>query len=603
MEARGLVKGLAGGIAFGVSSGAFSSAFNPARKKYNGSKSFSVAAQETGLSGFDFNADGTQITLTGSSSDSAKTYTGTTWADLSGATYDAAKSSSYGSGSTNPTGNIFLASGTKICMTSRLNDSFATYTLTTPYNPGAKAYQAGQSASVSAQQGDPTGLGITQDGMFMAMVGANNIIYGYDLSSANNPGTRTYNAAKNFNMTAFCGLAESVRFINNDTAIIVADSTNKMIHYIELATAGNPATGTYSADKSLYVGNVISSPTDAAFDPTGTYMYVAGNATSKVHFFGPAIDLSENLGVLFLGDSLLNDLFTTPGEATLVAALDDEYAYVDIYDMAIGGTALYTSGGTAALVDSDTMTISTAYTAQVGTILVPEIAQMVCLSIGTNGNAATGSDPDTYFEALDVVLADLRSRFANLQKVLILGWNRHTGVTDAQWQAARVTKIIELTHDPLITRGPELYDLATDDVEDIHPNATGYGVLAGRLTARILAALGKTAGAGTVGPEVTSVTYSGSTVTAYITHDGGSSLTGTEYANFKVFDDGVAATISGVTVNTDNLVFTLSAPIASASVVEFWPVWGRGAWTEANIIRDNNGLPIVTTAALSASEV
>jgi hypothetical protein len=576
--------------------------FNPARMKYNGSKSLSIAAQETGPSGLAFNTAGTRMMISGTVGDDIYPYDSITWADLSTGAYNVTDKDDLAN---NPTGLRYNSDGTRMFVY-QSSTAIEGYN-STAFIPVSNTYVAGYRLAT-------TGTGITygraicfsDDGLILVTAGdGSNKIHYYDCTSAFDPNPATRNAAKEYDVTAVMGASRSIadiHFLDSGKVMQVLDQTGAKLYTFNLSTAYNPATAVHDAAKLLDLSGVDTAPVSFEWDPTGTYLYVAGAQHDRVHFFGPSIDLSQNLGVIFLGDSLINDMRTTPGDATIEAVLDNSYKYVDIYGMALGGTALYTADGSGALVNSTTMALSSTYMTWTANILLPEIVQAVVLSIGTNGWSATGSDPTTYFQAFNLVLNDLKNRLPNLQKIIVHGWNRHTGVTDAGWQLARDTKMLELTHDPLIIRGPELYDLNSIDAQKIHPSSAGYSTLGTRLSNRILGVLGKMSAVGTVGPQVTSVTYSGTTVTAQITHDGGTSLTGTEFANFRIEDDGVAATITGVVVNANNLVFTVSSTIAPGSVVKFWPVWGKGSWTEANIIRDNNGLPIITTAPLIASE-
>jgi len=114
--------------------------------------------------------------------------------------------------------------------------------------------------------------------------------------------------------------------------------------------------------------------------------------------------------------------------------------------------------------------------------------------------------------------------------------------------------------------------------------------------------MGKRSTVGTLGPIITSAQYNGDTVTATFEKDGGSDLSGSEVDQFRIEDDGVAVTISSLSIDNsaNTITFTLSASITAGSTVQLWANYGRGAnTTTANLVKDANGLPLRSVKELS----
>jgi hypothetical protein len=106
---------------------------------------------------------------------------------------------------------------------------------------------------------------------------------------------------------------------------------------------------------------------------------------------------------------------------------------------------------------------------------------------------------------------------------------------------------------------------------------------------------------GTVGAQVSSLSGSGTTYTATVTHDAGTSLSapnGDPKAMFRFEDSGGVKTISSITVNADSLTIALSTSSTGSGETLYI---GYGAMsglsqTDAEVVIDNatNPLPLRT---------
>jgi len=202
-------------------------------------------------------------------------------------------------------------------------------------------------------------------------------------------------------------------------------------------------------------------------------------------------------------------------------------------------------------------------------------------------------------DALQAGFVDLYTKNPDI-KIGVILTGRYSLADDAAVQAVREAQL------ELIAALDYVY-LAGDPwgealLDGVHYTAAGYtniGDKAGKLTA---AEFGKRSSAGLVGPVIASATYSGDTVTATVTLDNGSAISGSETGQFRITDDGVAATISSVAVSGTTITFTLSAAIEVGSTVKLWTNYGIGTGvTPANLVKDANGNLLQTTVELAVS--
>lgn len=419
-------------------------------------------------------------------------------------------------------------------------------------------------------------------------------------------------ASRNTDLEINLGFVCRGIFIEADyKSMMFLDDTNDRLSVYILGTAKNPSTGAEDTAKRRSISTISTNARAMYVPPDKKQIYLGTNdsGAERIHVLKKK-SLATDLGVVYLGDSLINTLVdTSTNTDDTNEDLGVYYDNITLEDVAIGGIALTLPGGvsgaTDAMMDSDDSSFTTDYTGRINGIDDFKNVQVVCYSFGTNAVTVTADDQATYLRDLEVMIDDLKDTFPNLRAVIPLGWNRHTGRTDAQWQAARETKMLEFDIDPIIKRGAELYDIASDEQEKIHPSVANEPVYNARLNNRILAELGQISSVGTIGAEATSGTFTdgSANVTIQVTHDGGTSLSGTETANFHFEVNGSPATISSMVVNADNIVFTLSAALSSGDVVKFWPVWGNGDWVVADLVKDNNGLPLIQTKALTVAEI
>lgn len=129
--------------------------------------SFSVASQETNPYGLAFNTDGTKMFIVGESSNSVYEYTLSTGFDVSTASYS--QGFSVSAQETQPRGITFNSDGTKMFIVGRSGDDVNQYTLSTGFNVSTAVYL--QTFSVASQESGPTGITFNTDGTKMFVSG------------------------------------------------------------------------------------------------------------------------------------------------------------------------------------------------------------------------------------------------------------------------------------------------------------------------------------------------------------------------------------------------------------------------------------------------
>ena len=133
------------------------------------SKSFSITAQETNPQEVFFKSDGTKFYIVGSTNNTVYQYSCSTAWDVSTASYDS-KSFSVVAQDTAVTGLFFKDDGTKFYIVGNTNDSIYQYSCSTAWDVSTASY-AGVSFSVNAQENAPVSISFKSDGTKLYMFG------------------------------------------------------------------------------------------------------------------------------------------------------------------------------------------------------------------------------------------------------------------------------------------------------------------------------------------------------------------------------------------------------------------------------------------------
>lgn len=224
---------------------------------------------------------------------------------------------------------------------------------------------------------------------------------------------------------------------------------------------------------------------------------------------------------------------------------------------------------------------------------------MATIWLGSEGD--TGQDENDFYDALDYMFHTMRDYTNADHKIFVTipGTFTAGGFDNHQRQRNAILRIINDLD--FVCFGAEAFDIPLADSQHYTPE--GQVILHARLANRIAAVMGKRSESGTLGPIITSASYSGNIVTAHVTLDGAAGISGSETEQFYIEDDGTAATISSLSIAGSVMTLTLSSPIASGSDVKLWCNYGRGASiTQANLIKDSNGMVMRSIANMPVSE-
>jgi hypothetical protein len=260
--------------------------------------SFSVSAQDTTPTGIAFNTDGTKMFIVGGSGGDVNEYTLSTGFDVSTASFvDAFVVSAQDSA---PWGIAFNTAGTKMFIVGTTGDAVYEYTLSTGFDVSTASFT--DSFSISAQEVNPTGIAFNTDGTKMFICGST----GDDVNEYTIPltlalGTGSFTSADvgktiEANSGAFVLTATSGAFVQTTAPTSynqVASGDWDMYGVVYNAVDGDLElsgtrvnvfdVSTASFVDSFSVAAQETIPFGIAFNPTGTKMFIIGDAGQDVN--------------------------------------------------------------------------------------------------------------------------------------------------------------------------------------------------------------------------------------------------------------------------------------------------------------------------------
>jgi len=245
------------------------------------SASFSVATsnQETVPIGLAFKPDGVSMFMIGNDNDTVYQYTLSTAWDLSTASY-ASKSFSIATQETSVSGLAFKPDGTIFYVCGSGTDDVFQYTLSTAWDISTASY-ASKSFSFNTQDTAVTGVGFNDDGTKMYMSGSiNDTIFQYTLSTAWDVSTASY-ASKSFDASALDGNPRQLNFSPTGDKLWFSGLSSSYVHELDLSTDFDISTASYNN-----IGYDVSSqgtlPTAQFFKPDGSKMYVVNVSNDTI---------------------------------------------------------------------------------------------------------------------------------------------------------------------------------------------------------------------------------------------------------------------------------------------------------------------------------
>ena len=277
--------------------------------------SLGITAQDTSAADIYVSSDGLNLYFAGNSADSVHQYTMSTAWTLSTATFT--RSFSISAKETTITGLFFKSDGTKMFITGSASDSVHEYALSTAWNISTATFTS--TFSVSAKATAPASISFSEDGLrFFILNGT--VIHAYTMSTAWTISTSTFEKTSTDLDPSAVGYVFTGLFISNDGHLFLTDtSTPAILSFVigalyegaretnindifidpngtYLYTCG--ATGndvfqytfstaldfsTISYTRSFDIGTEEGSVTALQFSSDGTKMFIIGTAVDKIH--------------------------------------------------------------------------------------------------------------------------------------------------------------------------------------------------------------------------------------------------------------------------------------------------------------------------------
>ncbi len=321
------------------------------------------------------------------------------------------------------------------------------------------------------------------------------------------------------------------------------------------------------------------------------------------------------------GSKLTSD-YSGAGETALKAALSSYYSTVTVVNAAVPSSAVderanegfgywwdVTGAGSAGALATDAVADVTA-----ASIAAADLHAIVYVNGETDSvNISDSTITEANFKASFLALINyFKTQYPNAKHFIVpMGIDTTSSTNDVGGTAVRRASL------ELVASESGLYEvpshIAATHSDDIHLDSAGYTTLGTLIGNRIAGVEGKRSTTGTLGPITSAVTADATNniFTCDITHDGGTDFFATAISdldNAAMF----AAEVNGTTiyeastvsrVDTNTYQFRLgSHSILETNTYKVLYPWGHGhGATIAQVVVDNNGLPLRPKYGLSAS--
>ncbi|PSO44769.1 MAG: hypothetical protein BRC23_00220 [Parcubacteria group bacterium SW_4_49_11] len=240
-------------------------------------QSLDVSGEDTTPHGVVFNGDGTKVFVMGFDTASVYSYNLSTAYDLGSASYNQSFDVSGEDGK--PVDVAFNGDGTKMFVMGYSTANVYSYNLSTGYDISSASYN--QSFDVSGQQGNPTVVGFGGNGTKMFVAGNNNssVLYSYDVSTAYDISSATYN--QSFDISGQDNKLKGVAFNGYGTKMFVTGSSANNVYSYNLSTAYDIGSARYN--QNFDVSGQSGGPVGMTFNGNGSKMFVVDKSTAKVY--------------------------------------------------------------------------------------------------------------------------------------------------------------------------------------------------------------------------------------------------------------------------------------------------------------------------------
>jgi hypothetical protein len=281
-------------------------------------QSFDVSSKETRPMGLFFKPDGTEMYVVGDNSDNLHQYSLSTAWDISTASF--LQSLSVVAQDTFPKDVFFKPDGLRLYIVGSDGNDVAQRDLTTAWDIST-TNTSFTNFLTNGQESDPEGVSFKADGTKMYVVGAGDVVYEYNLSTAWDIST-TNTSFTNFLTNGQESDPEGVSFKADGTKMYVVGAGDVVYEY-NLSTAWDVTTASYL--QSLNASSGDSDQQGITFKPDGTKMYLIGNQQNQVDEYnlGPTTTLtlpssvSQTTSALSGTSRVTYEFFTTDGGTTV----------------------------------------------------------------------------------------------------------------------------------------------------------------------------------------------------------------------------------------------------------------------------------------------
>jgi sugar lactone lactonase YvrE len=301
-------------------------------------KTFSVVNQETSPEGIAFNTDGTKMFVVGTTGDDVNEYSLSIAFDISTAVYS--QNFSVAAQDTNPRGLTFNNDGTKMFIVGTSGDDVNEYDLSVGFDISSAVYS--QNFSVAAQETVPHGIAFNTDGTKMFIVGTTgDDVNEYDLSTGFDVSSASF--VDSFSVSAQDTAPTDIAFNPDGTKMFVVGYAGIDINEYDLSVAFDVSSANYT--QSFSVAGQVAGPTGIAFNNDGTKMFIVGSTGAAVYQY----DIPENYYANQMDKTQL-DAVTDPNHIALSNDLD----LAIVFNMT-NGTTVPSSNGIAIDYDANVL--------------------------------------------------------------------------------------------------------------------------------------------------------------------------------------------------------------------------------------------------------
>jgi hypothetical protein len=242
--------------------------------------SVNIFSQESSVNGVALSTDGTRMFITGSGADTVFQYDLTTAFDLSTASYDSVNYS-LSSESSQPQDIFFNTDGTKMFIIDGSNYKIFQYTLTTGFDLSTASYDSVE-FNFGSQETSGSAIAFSLDGTSLFLIGiTTDTIYQYALSTGFDLSTTSY-TGKSFSVASEQTAPYGMGISNNGGKLFVVGGTPRVVRQYDLSTVFDLDTASDSGVELDVSAENGPGPSSIHFDPLGIKMFISSNRLESV---------------------------------------------------------------------------------------------------------------------------------------------------------------------------------------------------------------------------------------------------------------------------------------------------------------------------------